>query len=377
MTIVLREHRPGSDPSDFIRAAHEVYRNDSSWVPPLDLDMRDRLNPRKNPFFQHAEATWWTAWRDGRLVGRCSAQIDQEHLKLYQDATGYFGFFDTLEDPEAARTLVDAAAQWLERRGMKRMRGPLSFTFKEEVGVLIEGFDTPPVLLMGHSRPYQAAMAEAAGLSKVKDLFAWRYDVGQIPTRAQRAWEQVQSYPEVRFRNVLKRNLHRELPMLMDIFNDAWSQNWGFVPATDEEVKKFAEDLKLILDEELAIIVEIDGRAMGMCISVPNLNEAIRDLDGKLFPTGLGEILWRLKFKGLKSARLMLLGLRRELRGVKRYGALSTALYVEIAKRGLAKGYEWGELSLTLEDNHPVNLGIRSMGGRKYKTYRVYDRDFG
>ncbi|MGB0679118.1 MAG: hypothetical protein ACPGUV_05610, partial [Polyangiales bacterium] len=362
------------DPRPFLAVADEVYRGDPAWVPPLQLDMRERLDPKKNPFFQHAEATLFSAWRDGRPVGRISAQIDQQHLEYHDDGAGFFGFFDTLEDPEAARLLVEAAADWLRARGMRVMRGPMSFTFKEEVGVLIDGFETPPMLLMGHSRPYQGAMAEAAGLQKVKDLYAWRYDVGNLPKRAERAWQQVQEMPELSFRNIRKRKLQEDLPVMMEIFNDAWSENWGFVPATDAEVRKFARDLRLIIDEELAFFAEIDGRPVAMAVSVPNLNEVIQDLEGRLLPWGLPKILWRLKVKNPKSARLMLLGIRRELRHAKRYGALSTAMYVEMARRGPKKGYEWGELSLTLEDNHPINLGIRAMGGKRYKTYRVFER---
>jgi len=177
----------------------------------------------------------------------------------------------------------------------------------------------------------------------------------------------------VKLRSVNKSDMENELRIIMDIFNDAWADNWGFVAATPAEVKKAAADMKLIIDEDLAFIAEVDGKAMGMCIALPNLNEAIHDLKGKLFPFGFAKLLWRVKVKNPKTARLMLLGIRRELRGVKKYGALSMAMYVEIAKRGTAKGYEWGELSWTLEDNHPVNLGIKAMGAKVYKKYRVFE----
>lgn len=373
MALEIREHRPGKDLDAFVQAGHIVFRGDPAWVPPLEMDIRDRLTPGKNPFFEHGEATLFTAWRDGKLVGRCSASIDHEHLRLHKDQTGFFGFFDTLDDHEAATALVAHAKRWLAARGMKRIRGPISININEEVGVLIEGFEHPPFLMMAHSRPYQSALLEKAGLEKCKDLFAWRFYAGELPPRALRAWEQVKAMPEVRIRSVNKADMANELAIIMEIFNDAWSENWGFVPATPNEVKKAAADMKLILDEELAFIAEIDGRPMGMCICLPNVNEVIADLGGKLFPLGLLKMLWRVKVKGPKTARLMLLGLRSELRGVKKYGALSTAMYAEIAKRGTAKGYKWGELSWTLEDNHPVNLGIRAMGAQVYKKYRVYE----
>ena len=373
MALEIREHRPGKDLDAFVEAGHIVFRGDPAWVPPLEMDIRDRLTPGKNPFFEHGEAALFTAWRDGKLVGRCSASIDHEHLRLHKDQTGFFGFFDTVDDHGAATALVAHAKRWLAARGMKRIRGPISLNINEEVGVLIEGFEHPPFLMMAHSRPYQSALLEKAGLAKCKDLFAWRFYAGELPPRALRAWEQVKAMPEVRIRSVNKADMANELAIIMEIFNDAWSENWGFVPATPNEVKKAAADMKLILDEELAFIAEIDGRPMGMCICLPNVNEVIADLGGKLFPLGLLKMLWRVKVKGPKTARLMLLGLRSELRGVKKYGALSTAMYAEIAKRGTAKGYKWGELSWTLEDNHPVNLGIRAMGAQVYKKYRVYE----
>ncbi|MEM9188228.1 MAG: hypothetical protein AAGF12_03590 [Myxococcota bacterium] len=375
MAVEIREHRPGDDPGPFIQAAHEVYRGDPNWVAPLEMEIKDRLNPSKNPFFEHAQASYFTAWRGGRPVGRVTAQIDEEHLRIHKDDAGFFGFFDTVDDDEVATALIDAATRWLGRRGMKKIRGPFSLSINEETGLLVEGFDYPPAIMMPHSRSYQGALAEAAGLSKLKDLYAWRYEVGEFKPRALRAWEQVQTLPEVRLRSVRRADMESELRIIMDIFNDAWRHNWGFVPATEAELKKTAQDMKLILDEDLAFIAEVEDRPVGMCIALPNVNEAARDLGGKLFPLGLPKLFWRLKVRGPKTARLILLGIREELRGVKRYGGLSMAMYVEIAKRGGKKGYEWGELSWTLEDNHPVNLGIKAMGAKIYKRYRVYEKE--
>lgn len=374
--VVVKEHVPGRDPGDFIRAGYEVFRGDPTWVPPLEFEIRERLHPRKNPFFKRAEVALFTAWKDGRLVGRCSAQIDREHLRLWKDDTGFFGFFDTVDDPEVGKALADAAADWLRTRGMKRMRGPLSLYVNEEVGVLVEGFEHPPVLMMAHSRPYQAAVCEAAGLDKELDLFAWRYDKDiPFPRRVLDAWEHIHSLPEVTLRSVDPTHMRRELDAIMEIYNDAWSGKWGMVPALPDEVEKVAKELKLIVDPDLAFIAEIRGEPMGMCIMLPNVNEAIADLRGKLFPTGLLKLIWRTKIRRPKSTRLMMLGIRGEARtNVKRYGGLSAAMYVEVAKRGVQKGYEWGELSWTREDDKPINLGIRSMGAKLYKKYRVFHR---
>ncbi|MFW6051752.1 MAG: hypothetical protein ACODAU_11290 [Myxococcota bacterium] len=378
MSIDVREHAPGGDVGDFLRAARVVFEGDPVWVPPLAMDMKERLDPKKNPFFEHGEAALFTAWKDGRLVGRCSAQIDRAHLERYQDDTGFFGFLDTVQDPEVAGVLLSRAEEWLRVRGMKRIRGPLSLNIWEEVGVLVEGFEHPPAFLMAHSRPYQAGLIEQAGFEKAKDFYAWKYVVANgFPRRAQRAWEEITALPEVRFRTMRKADLDHEIPIVMDIFNDAWSENWGYVQASQKEVEKTAKDLKLILDERMAFLAEVDGEPMGMCVCLPNVNEAIADLDGKLLPTGFFKLLWRLKAKGLKSARLMLLGIRSDLRGKKRYGGLALAMCVEVAKRGGASGYDWAELSWTLEDNHRINLGIRAMGAEVYKKYRVYEKPIG
>ena len=376
MTITVREHTPGGNVDAFVRAAGEVFRGDPAWIPPLDLEIRERLHPAKNPFFKRAEVTLFTAWRGARLVGRCSAQIDREHLRLWKDDTGFFGFFDTVDDPEVGRALIAAATRWLAARGMKRMIGPMSLYVNEEIGVLVDGFEHPPVLMMGHSRRWQAGIAEAAGLSREKDLLCWRYTTDtRFPDRVVKAWEQVKTLPEVRLRSVDPAKMQRELEAIMDIYNDAWRGKWAMVPALPDEVEKVARDLKLILDPDLAFIAEVNGRPAGMCIMLPNVNEALRDLDGKLLPLGLLKLLWRVKVKRPKSCRLMMLGIKSDLRhNVKRYGGLSAAMYMEVAKRGMAKGYTWSELSWTREDDAPINLGIRSMGARVYKKYRVFQK---
>lgn len=374
MGIEIREHTPGDDIDDFVRAGRVVFADDPVWVPPLEFDFRARLSPGKNPFFERGEVALFTAWRDGKLVGRTSAQIDHEHLRLHQDETGFFGFFDTLNDEEAGKALIAKVEEWTARRGMKRIRGPLSLNMNEEVGVLIEGHEFRPAILMGHSRKWQGQIADAAGLEKAKDLLAWRFEVGKIPKRAIRAWEGVQALPEVRLRTVKPSKMHSELAIIMEIFNDAWKDNWGWVPATAAEVKKTGEELRMILDKDLAFIAEIDGRPVAICIALPDLNEVIRDFDGKLGPVQIAKFLWRLKVKRPKNGRLMMLGIRSELRGVKKYGGLSHAMYVEIARRSEKLGYEGGELSWTLEDNAPVNVGIKSMGAKVYKKYRVYEK---
>jgi hypothetical protein len=374
MPVEIRQHRPGADVDDFIRAGHVIYQNDQRWVPPLHFELRERLSPKKNPFFKRGEAVLITARRNGRLVGRCSAQIDREHWRVHEEKAGFFGFFDTLDDPEVSRALLAGAAHWLRIRGATRMTGPFSLYANEEVGILVEGFEHPPVMFMAHSRPYQAALCEDAGLTKEKDLLAFRFDDPELPPRAIRAWEEVKRMPEVRLRSIDLDNMQREMAAIMRIYNDAWRGKWAYVPALPDEVEKFAHDLKLIVDTDIAFLADIDGETAGMCIMLPNLNEAIADLNGKLFPFGAAKLLYRMKVKHPVSTRLMMLGIREDIRKQRRYGGLSAAMYVETAKRGYGKGYRWAELSWIREDDAPINLGIKMMGGKVYKRYRVFQK---
>jgi hypothetical protein len=373
MTVDIRQTPPGGKLDAFLDVVDYIYRDDPNYVRPLDMEMRQRLSS-KNPFFEHAEAALFTAHRNGFCVGRVSAQIDRSHLERYRDDTGFFGFLDTIDDPEVARALLDTAGKWLTERGMKHMRGPLSLNINEEIGCLIDGFDTPPMVMMPHHRAYQASLIEKSGFAKIKDVFAWRYVVGELPPRAQRAHDDVSRMPEVKTRHVDKAHLDRDVRLVMDIFNDAWSDNWGFVPLSEGELNKLAEDFKLILEPKLTFIAEIEGEPAAFAVALPNLNELIHDMGGALFPLGLPKLLWRLKVKGASTARLALLGIRKKFRGHKKYAGLSTFLYAKLNRSGHELGIRWGELSWTLEDNAPVNVGIKFMGGKVYKTYRLFER---
>jgi hypothetical protein len=371
MSVEVRQAPIGGNLREFLNVVDYIYRDDPNYVRPLDMMVKDQLS-KKNPFFQHGEGTTFTAHRNGWCVGRCTAQIDRIHLDRYKDDVGFFGFFDTIDDAEVASALVEAARQWLRSRGMKHIRGPLSLCINEEAGCLIDGFDTPPMFLMPHHRPYQGGLIEKAGLPKVKDLYAWRYEVGEIPERARKATLEIEKLPEVSARHVDPKNLERDVRMVMDIFNDAWSENWGFVPLTESELKKMAADFKLILDPAITYIAYVDGEPAAVSLALPNLNEVIGDLNGKVLPLGLPKLLYRLKVKGTKSARLIILGIKKKFRHVRKYAGLSIYLYSRMNEAGKRAGYTWGELSWTLEDNGPVNVGIKLMGGKIYKKYRLY-----
>jgi hypothetical protein len=375
MPVEIKQTPLGGDLRDFLDIVDYIYRDDPNFVRPLDMDLKGKLSP-KNPFFEHAEGVIFTAYRNGWCVGRCTAQRDRLYIERYDDNAGFFGYLDTIDDAEVAKALLDAAAEWLTARGCSRMRGPFMLSTSDtEVGCLVDGFDTPPVVMMAHHRPYQGGLIEQAGLVKTKDAYAWRYTIGDLSKRVRRAHEQIKSMPNVHVRHVDTKNTERDVRIVMDIYNDAWSENWGFIPMTEAELAKMAKEIKLILDPKLTLIVEVDGEPAGVAFALPNLNEIIADLNGKLFPIGLPKLLWRLKFNRPKSARLIILGIRKKYRKVKQFAAMSTYMYAEISDSSLAAGYEWGELSWTLEDNHPVNLGIKTMGGKIYKRYRMYERE--
>ena len=380
MTIEIRElpADPKRDKKllrDFVDLVDDVYAGDPAYVRPLDMEMEDRLDPAKNPFFEHAEVAAWVAYKDGRRAGRVTAQVDREHLKRYDDGAGFFGFLDTIDDPEVAKALLDTAAGWVKARGMKRLRGPLSLSINDETGVLVDGFGTPPMVMMPHHRAYQSKLIEQAGFTKLKDFYAWDYEVGVVPPRAQKAHDEIAALPEVTARPVDPTRVREDIGTIMSIFNDAWSDNWGFVPLTEKELEKLASDTRILLMPELTRIVFIDGEAAAVLMALPNLNEAIADLGGKLLPFGFAKLLWRLKVKGPKTARLVILGIRKKWRHVRRYAALSAYLYVVVNRAAHLLGVRRGELSWTVEDNAPINVAIRLMGGKIYKTYRVYERE--
>ena len=357
----------------FIRLPGRLHRGDPNYVAPLHLERRDALTA-KNPFFSHAEVQFWLARRDGRDVGRISAQVDRQALALRPDAPGLFGMIAAEDDPEVFQALVETAAAWLRARGMRRMQGPFNLNINEETGLLVDGFDTPPMLLMGHDLPYVGKRLEALGFAKAKDVIAYLYDVTvDLPVSARRLLDRPLP-AEVSVRRLDLRRYHDEVRTITAIFNDAWADNWGFVPLSEAETEHLAKSLKPLLDPRLVSIVSLRGEPVGFLVCLPNLNEAIRDLGGRLLPFGWAKLLWRLKVRGVKTARVPLMGIRRAAQqGI--IGKLLPFLLMDAVRRDAAgMGFERVELSWILEDNWPMRHINESLGGVAYKTYRVYER---
>lgn len=355
----------------FIRLPGRLYAHDPNFVSPLEMERLDALQPGKNPYFEHAEAQFFLAVRNGVDVGRISAHVD----RLVKDpAIGHFGLIVAEDNPAVFDALFAAAEAWLRERGKSKVLGPFSLSINEETGLLVEGFDTPPMIFMSHDPPYASARIEAQGYGKAKDVVAYLFDMNvDFPPRIRRLAERYAA-SGVKLRQIDMSRFESEFGMVMEIFNDAWQDNWGFVPFTDAELKHMAKGLKPLLDPKLTAIAEHDGRPVAFGIMLPNLNEAIRDFDGKLLPFNWIRLLLRLR-KGTASARVPLLGVRRSF-SAGLSGGLAPFLIIDSMHKGArAKGIKSIELSWILEDNRPMRRIIEELGAVAYKTYRVYEKN--
>ncbi len=362
------------DKLEFVRFGRRHYDGDPNYRSLPDLVVWDRLRAGGNPWFQHGEAQLFVARRGDEVVGRISAQVDREHLKVHDDGAGFFGFFECVDDQEVAQALLRVAEDWCRARGMERMRGPFSFSINEESGMLVEGFDSPNYVMMPHGKPYYEGQMEAAGYNQVQDLFAWRYKREHPPEQIQQIADAVAEHPGLVVRPLDKSRLDEELDTIMSIFNEAWANNWGFVPLTEAEVEEVAKQFRLIAEPQLCLIAEVEGEPAAMAVALPNIYESCSDLEGKLFPLGWAKLLYRLKKQPPKSFRQILLGVRKKFRG-STLGGLSVLLYVTIHRNAYALGYKEAEASWTLADNERINNGMAFMGAEHYKTYRIFETE--
>ncbi|MGE4480428.1 dATP pyrophosphohydrolase [Acidocella sp.] len=358
----------------FILLPERLHKDDPAYIAPLHMEREEALGP-KNPLFGHAQAQFWLAVRDGRDVGRISAQIDTLAQSLRPDEPGMFGMLAAENDPDIFLLLLETAANWLRARGMKRVLGPFNLNINEETGALIDGFGTPPMLLMPHDLPYVAQQLEALGMRKAKDVIAYLYDMRvELPDSVRRLLARPLP-PGLTVRRLDMKRIKEEIKNVTSIFNDAWSRNWGFVPLTEAETDYLAKSLKPLLDPRMTSLVERDGEPVAFMIALPNLNEAIEGLDGKILPFGWAKLLWRLKVSGVKTARVPLMGVRRSA-AKDMIGSLMPYLMIDMVRReGVKMGYTHIELSWILEDNMPMRRMIESLDAKPYKTYRVFEAD--
>ena len=360
----------------FLKTPWPIYADDPSWVPPLLFERLEHLDPRKNPYFDQAETAFWTARRGDTPVGRISAQVNRAHLERHGDNTGHFGFLEGIDDAEVFAALLETAEGWLRERGLAHVVGPFSLSINDESGLLIEGFETPPYLMMGHARPYYARRLEAQGYRKAKDMIAYTSDMTAAPPPVVTATlAKLQGKANVNLRHLNMAHYRREIETIVDIFNDAWAENWGFIPMSPAEAAFLAKNLKPLITPEFVAIAEVDGEPAAMAVTLPNVNEAIADLDGRLLPFGWAKLLWRLKVKGTRTGRMPLMGVRRRYQKGPLGLALALGVIDAVHRYHQARGTKCGELSWVFEDNRPVRRIIEMLGAKPYKTYRLYQKD--
>jgi GNAT superfamily N-acetyltransferase len=375
---VSLEVRPVATKRDlmrFIKLPWRLYRNERSWVPPLVSERTKFLDRDKNPFFEHAEAEYFVAWRDGEPVGRVSAHVDRNLNEFQGTDWGLFGFFESENDPEIARALLETAEAWLRDRGTGSMVGPMDFTTNDECGLLFEGHERKPMVLQGWHHPYYLQLLEGYGLEKAMDLYMWELRLDKVEEQGgfhpmiQAAAQKVTGEHGVTVRNMRKSDFEAELGRFLEVYNAAWERNWGFVPLSASEVRHYAKDLKPILDERWTWIAERDGEVLGAALTLPDINVALAHMNGRLLPIGWAKFLWwRRKIEG---CRVLALGVKPEYQHL----GIAAAFYIEHVNQAREPGgIWWGEMGWILESNEPMNRAMEGMGGKIVKRYRVFEK---
>ena len=373
--VTIRPVGTKKDRKAFVDFAWDVYKNDPHWVPPLKDEVHGLITPGKNPWFEHARAQLWLAERGGKVVGRISAQVDDLVQEHKAPATGQWGFFDAL-DGEAAAALIATAEDWLRKQGMKTALGPISLSIWDEPGLEIEGFDEDPTAMMGHHRPEYRAWIEAAGYGKAKDLLTYEVDIAHWDDpKINRLIAMGEKNPHIRIRMVDKSKFAEEARVILNILNDAWSSNWGYVPLTPAEIAYAGKKLKPIIYNELVRIAEIDGEPVAFMITIPDINELTKDLNGELFPFNFIKLLWRLRNPKVKRARVPLMGVARKLHQ-SRLASMLAFMLIEYTRRDCVGkfGINYGEFGWILEDNKGMLSIAELPGARINHRYRIYEK---
>lgn len=373
----LKRVESASDWSLFLDLPWTIYRGDSNWVPPLRIAVRDMLDVSKNPFFKHAHMRPVIALRDGKCVGRIVGILDDDHNKFHDEKTAFFGFYESIDDQQVASELLDDIAAWAKGMGMSVLRGPLNLNTNYECGLLVEGFNDPPTVMSTYNPRYYEKLFSTWGLAKAKDLYAYILDSrkSKFSDVLFAKAEKIKSSGSITLRTLNMRKFDEDIERILEIYNDAWEQQWGFVPMSNDEFRHLAKDLKTIVDPELVLIAEIQGEPAGFAVALPDVNQALKKVrDGKLFPTGLVKLLWHtkgpMKKRTINRCRVFTLGIKKKYREL----GLGPLFYTEYLKRGPQCGYPVGEASWVLEDNGPMNKALSYMCGERTKTYRIYDR---
>jgi GNAT superfamily N-acetyltransferase len=368
MNITIDIVKTGRDRCDFVNLPYRLHKGQKGWVPPLVSEVKGALSTVKNPFYQHASIEQFVARRDGKVVGRIAAVVDQNFIKAQGQEIGLFGFFECSDDQEVAGALFERAAQSLKERKMQKMLGPSNPSMNDEIGVLIDAFDIPPAVKMVWNPAYYPKLFENAGFSKAMDIFAYDMHEDEATDRLKRMGLAILKRSKISIRKVNMKRFDEEVETVRQVYNSAWSDNWGFVPWTKEEFEHAAKGLKQIIDPDLLLIAEDQGKPVAFSLGLPDMNLALKHINGRLFPFGLPILLYHAR--RINRIRIPILGVVKEYRG----RGIDTALYYETFRIGTGKGYHSCEMSWILEDNELMNRAAEMMGARKYKTYRLYDK---
>jgi GNAT superfamily N-acetyltransferase len=371
LSVHVTPVRSRKDLRCFLKLPWRIYEGNPLWVPPLLFDLKKLLNPHKHPFHRHAEVQYFLARRGEEVLGRIAAVVNRQYVQFHGEAVGFFGFFESIDDEQVATALLIEAERWAAARGMKEIRGPMNFSTNEECGLLVDGFQYPPTVMMPYNLPYAARLIEAAGYNKAKDLLAYLIDARDDPTPPQRlvrGIERLQQEQHVTIRPIKLRRFRQEVQLILEVYNSAWERNWGFVPMTQAETDALAAQLRMVGDPNLCLLAEVKGETVGFALALPDYNQALRHMNGRLFPFGLFKLLWHKR--KINGARVLTLGLKP---GFRRSG-IDAMLYLRLWEEAPKNGYPLVECSWILEDNWPMRRGLERMGARIYKTYRVYEK---
>lgn len=369
--IHVRPVQNGREMRTFIRLPYRLYAGDDMWVPPLLLDLKQQLDRKKNPWFKHAEAEFFLAWRGDRAVGRISAQVDRNFNDFQENDWGLFGWFECEQDPEAATALFDAAAGWLRERGRDRMVGPMSFTTNDECGVVIEGWEIPPSILEPYTKRYYPEIFDGAGFDKAMDLLMYKLEVTDKDKIHPAIWGAARRVDESTFtlKRFSRRHLQDDVDRFLDVYNASWEKNWGFVPLEEEEVRHYAKNLKPVLDPHWAfMLIDREGDTAGAALTLPDFNQVLKHLNGRLLPFGWAKALWYKR--KIDRVRVFALGVKPKYRTT----GLAAKLYAEHFNAAEATGVKGGTMGWILESNKAMNRAIQSMGGEVIRRYRLYER---
>ncbi|HEX8855853.1 MAG TPA: GNAT family N-acetyltransferase [Thermoleophilaceae bacterium] len=374
MSVDVRPVKTKSELKSFVKLPWRLYRNEPLWVPPLIHDRMKFLDRSKNPFFEHAEAEYFLAYRNGEPVGRITAHVDHLLNEVHGTEWGQFGFFETEDDPQVAKALLDTAEAWLRERGRDRMVGPMDFSTNHECGLLVDGFERPPQILELWHHPYYGKLLEEWGLAKAMDLYKWQLYIQDREKVHPIIWQLAEKLePEhgIRIRHMSKRDFKNEVKRFMDVYNSAWEKNWAFVPLTDAELVQYAKDLRPVLDPNWAMMAENgDGEIVGCALTLPDYNQVLKHLDGRLLPLGWLKALR--KRKEINTVRVFALGVKPEYQ----HTGVAAGLYAEHFAMAAATPQTGGEMGWILESNTAMNKAMEGMGGKIVKTYRIYEKTF-